>query len=258
MATLRWGSVSDPGRIRQQNEDTVLVDSTMFAVADGMGGHKAGEVASALTVQLLKRRLDASSSLDDVLAAVVEANGEIHEAATSNVDHQGMGTTLTGLFVVHPPAPAKDSTDGDKPAAPPPPPSTESFALINIGDSRTYLLRHGRLRRITVDHNYVQELVNAGQITDDEARNHPRRNIITRALGIDPTVRVDAWTVPSRLLRRALRRGSRQRDPADPDDRGRGAARRRGARRRGEPSRWARQRVGDRRRRRRRCRSAAA
>ena len=67
---------------------------------------------------------------------------------------------------------------------------------VNIGDSRTYLLRHGRLRRITVDHNYVQELVNAGHITDDEARSHPRRNIITRALGIDPSVRVDAWTLP--------------------------------------------------------------
>ena len=76
----------------------------MFVVADGMGGHKAGEVASALTVQLLKRRLEPAKSLDDVLAAVVEANNEIFQAATSNVDHQGMGTTLTGLFVVRTPA----------------------------------------------------------------------------------------------------------------------------------------------------------
>jgi len=106
-AQLRWGVVTDPGRIRQQNEDSVLVDSTIFVVADGMGGHKAGEVASALTVQLLKRRLEPASttiSLDDVLAAVVEANNEIFQAATTNVDHQGMGTTLTGLFVVRPPA----------------------------------------------------------------------------------------------------------------------------------------------------------
>src|SRR5688572_5982846 len=197
---LRWGVVTDSGRIRQQNEDSVLVESTMFAVADGMGGHKAGEVASALTVQLLKRRLEPTSTLDDVLAAVVEANNEIFQAATSNVDHQGMGTTLTGLFVVRPPSapaapPAANQTAGD---APPTSDSsaTESFALINVGDSRTYLLRHGRLRRITVDHNYVQELVNAGHITDDEARTHPRRNIITRALGIDPSVRVDAWTLP--------------------------------------------------------------
>src|SRR5262245_46285314 len=105
MSTLRWGVVTDPGRIRQQNEDSVLVDSTIFVVADGMGGHKAGEVASALTVQLLKRRLEptgAAISLEDVLASVVEANNEIFRAATSNVEHQGMGTTLTGLFVVHP------------------------------------------------------------------------------------------------------------------------------------------------------------
>ena len=72
----------------------------------------------------------------------------------------------------------------------------ELFALVNVGDSRTYLLRHGRLRRVTIDHSYVQELVATGHITDDEARTHPRRNIVTRALGIDPAVRVDAWTLP--------------------------------------------------------------
>ena len=99
--TSRWGRASDPGRIRQQNEDSVLVEDNLFAVADGMGGHKAGEVASALTVDLLKRRLgDTTSSLDDVLSAVVDANGEIFTAATANIDQQGMGTTLTGLFVV--------------------------------------------------------------------------------------------------------------------------------------------------------------
>jgi len=100
-SALRWGRASDPGRIRQQNEDSVLVEDNLFAVADGMGGHKAGEVASALTVELLKRRLgDTTSSLDDVLSAVVDANGEIFTAATANIDQQGMGTTLTGLFVV--------------------------------------------------------------------------------------------------------------------------------------------------------------
>ena len=190
MAVLKWGVRTDPGRIRQQNEDSVLVQAHLFAVADGMGGHKAGEVASALTVEKLQSRLGtAVGSLDDVLAAVVDANGEIFRAATENIDQQGMGTTLTGLFVVTKPA---DPTEG----APAGAPSTESFALINVGDSRTYLLRHGRLRRVTMDHNYVQELVNTGHITDDEARTHPRRNIITRALGIDPSVRVDAWTLP--------------------------------------------------------------
>src|SRR5262245_36715924 len=189
MAVLKWGIRTDPGRIRQQNEDSVLVDAHMFAVADGMGGHKAGEVASALTVDKLKSRLGgAVGSLDDVLAAVVDANTEIFRAATENFDHQGMGTTLTGLFVIKK---ATDAATG-APAGEP----TESFALINVGDSRTYLLRHGRLRRVTMDHNYVQELINSGHITEEEARTHPRRNIITRALGIDPSVRVDAWTLP--------------------------------------------------------------
>ena len=92
---------------------------------------------------------------------------------------------------------ADGQTDDDAPAivadATPP---AEQLALVNVGDSRTYLLRHGRLRRVTVDHSYVQELVATGHITDDEARTHPRRNIVTRALGIDPAVRVDAWTLP--------------------------------------------------------------
>jgi len=183
MATLRWGIATDPGRIRQQNEDSVLVDENIFVVADGMGGHKAGEVASALTVEMLKSRLgDDAGSLDDVLAAVVEANTEIFKAATANVDRQGMGTTLTGLFVIKAPvaddavhdgskqdASTSNDAQGDEPDTEP----GQAFALVNVGDSRTYLLRHGRLRRVTMDHNYVQELVNTGHITDDEARTTP-------------------------------------------------------------------------------------
>jgi serine/threonine protein phosphatase PrpC len=120
-----------------------------------------------------------------------------------------MGTTVTVLALTGGPAPADEHDDADteppgtepaeaEPAgdeAPPREPDNQ-FVLANVGDSRTYLLRHERLRRLTVDHNYVQELIAAGHITDDEARTHPRRNIVTRALGIDPTVRVDAWTLP--------------------------------------------------------------
>ena len=184
MATLRWGAATDPGRIRPQNEDNVLAEPNAFAVADGMGGHRAGEVASALAVDLLRSRLSApGASLDDVMAAIAEANGDIYRAASGNPDQQGMGTTITALVVIT----QADAGDGEP---------NEQLALVNVGDSRTYLLRHGRLRRITVDHSYVQELIATGHITDDEARNHPRRNIVTRALGIDPAVRVDAWTLP--------------------------------------------------------------
>ena len=182
------------GRIRQQNEDSVLVDSTIFVVADGMGGHKAGEVASALTVQLLKRRLEPASttiSLDDVLAAVVEANNEIFQAATENVDHQGMGTTLTGLFVVRQPGHRRR-------------PAHAEAARRTEGHVRAHQRR--RLAHLPVPprtpapgHRRPQLRAGARQHRPHHrrrGRTHPRRNIVTRALGIDPSVRVDAWTLP--------------------------------------------------------------
>jgi protein phosphatase len=208
VAELRWGAATDPGRVRPDNEDNLLAEPTVFVVADGMGGHRAGEVASALAVDLLRSRLAApGADLEQVVAAIAEVNGDIYRAAMGNPDQQGMGTTVTALVVI---SAGDESTDdgasattttttadddaADGEAAPSTP--NEQLALVNVGDSRTYLLRHGRLRRVTVDHSYVQELVATGHITDDEARTHPRRNIVTRALGIDPAVRVDAWTLP--------------------------------------------------------------
>ncbi|MET0909420.1 MAG: PP2C family serine/threonine-protein phosphatase, partial [Ilumatobacteraceae bacterium] len=213
VATLRWGTATDPGRIRPDNEDNLLAGPQVFAVADGMGGHRAGEVASAIAVDLLRARLGApGADLETVIAAISEANGSIYRAANGNPDQQGMGTTVTALVVITDRRDAPGATTsetlaaepdaGDDPGAgastepAPATPAGEQLALVNVGDSRTYLLRHGRLRRVTVDHSYVQELVATGNITDDEARTHPRRNIVTRALGIDPSVRVDAWTLP--------------------------------------------------------------
>jgi PPM family protein phosphatase len=207
VVSLRWGSATDPGRIRPDNEDNLLTAPRVFAVADGMGGHRAGEVASALAIDLLRSRLsEPGADLDDVVSAIAEANGDIYRAALDNPAQQGMGTTITALIVISDGAadgPSDDAGEGDAPSSETKAQRTSSetdraelFALINVGDSRTYLLRHGRLRRVTVDHSYVQELVTTGHITDDEARTHPRRNIVTRALGIDPSVRVDAWTLP--------------------------------------------------------------
>jgi serine/threonine protein phosphatase PrpC len=204
VVSLRWGSATDPGRIRPDNEDNLLVAPRVFAVADGMGGHRAGEVASELAVDLLRSRLsEPGAGLDEVLAAIAEANGDIYRAALDNPAQQGMGTTVTALIVIadghgdgEPAGEVVEPAGEGQDAARLTEAASELFALVNIGDSRTYLLRHGRLRRVTVDHSYVQELVTTGHITDDEARTHPRRNIVTRALGIDPTVRVDAWTLP--------------------------------------------------------------
>ena len=196
---MRWGAATDTGRVRVENEDNYLAAERAFVVADGMGGHQAGEVAAALTVDLLRTRLSQpGAALDDVVAAVSDANRDIFQAAAANPEHQGMGTTVTGLVLLGDDEPdATPDHDGTVDDAGLPAPDREPvWALINVGDSRTYLFRHDRLRRITVDHSYVQELVATGHINDDEARTHPRRNIVTRALGVDPEVRVDAWTLP--------------------------------------------------------------
>jgi serine/threonine protein phosphatase PrpC len=180
MAALAWGAATDPGRIRQENEDAFVAEPMVFAVADGMGGHQAGEVASALAASTLRDRLsNGATSLDVVVAAVVEANAAIFQTAHTNAAQRGMGTTLTAVAVLPP-------LDG----------RPEQLAVVNVGDSRVYLVRGDELTRATVDHSYVQELLATGHITEAEARAHPRRNIVTRALGIEPTVRVDAWLMP--------------------------------------------------------------
>jgi len=177
---VRWGAATDVGLVRAGNEDAFVAEPMVFGVADGMGGHQAGEVASEIASRIIRDRLGTgASNVGVVVASVVEANASIYQAAHASVDHQGMGTTLTALVVLR----ADES-------------NVARFALINVGDSRTYLLRNGELHRATVDHSYVQELVNTGHISEDEARAHPRRNIVTRALGIEPTVRVDTWLVP--------------------------------------------------------------
>jgi len=174
---LAWGAATHTGMVRDENEDSYVAENKVFGVADGMGGHQAGEVASAIAATILRDRLPNGASVDLMVAAVVEANSAIFQAAHTHAEQRGMGTTLTTLALVPVSTPAR-------------------VVIANVGDSRTYLLRNGRLRRVTVDHSYVQELVNTGHITEAEARSHPRRNIVTRALGIEPTVKVDTWVQP--------------------------------------------------------------
>ena len=178
-SALVIGSASDVGRVRTGNEDAFVAEPLVIGVADGMGGHQAGEVASAIAVRTLLDRLGhGAPSVEAAQAAVVEANTAIFNGAHKNAGQRGMGTTLTAMIVL---------ADKDP---------VRRFVLLNVGDSRTYLLRGGRLRRVTIDHSYVQELVSTGHITEVEARSHPRRNIVTRALGIEATVRVDTWVLP--------------------------------------------------------------
>ena len=181
MLTIRHGVATDTGNVRAQNEDAFFASNTLFAVADGMGGHNAGEVASALTTQLLGALPQGAVSTPEAFVEVVQQiNQSIFQAATATTEQRGMGTTLTALAVV-----AND--DGAEPP---------HMVLANVGDSRAYLLRDGQLRQLSVDHSYVQELVTEGLLTADEARTHPRRNIVTRALGIDIAVSVDSSVIP--------------------------------------------------------------
>lgn len=207
MAELSWGAGTHAGQIRAGNEDFLHASNGVFVVADGMGGHEAGEVASELAVERIREALeneDAAPTAEAVVEAISNANGDIFRAAIATPGQAGMGTTVTAIAVIEDPMagrgePNIDDNDGIEPdriTPIVPKQKPEALVLANVGDSRTYLFRHNRLRRVTVDHSYVQELVSTGHITDDEARTHPRRNIITRALGIEPDVKVDWWTLP--------------------------------------------------------------
>lgn len=175
MTTLRAGGVTDVGRVRQVNQDTPLLadGQQLWAVADGMGGHKGGEVASELAVTSLAANYAGERTLDALLDAASAANQAINDAANDDPDLRGMGTTL--VAIAH--------TDDDE------------LAFINIGDSRIYLYRRSELSRLTVDHSLVEELVREGSITPEEARTHPKRNIVTRALGIEPWARIDSDSI---------------------------------------------------------------
>lgn len=172
---LKWGATTDVGMVRQQNEDDFCADENLFVVADGMGGHNAGEVASALAISTVRSGARGGIfTADQFRELVQQANTAIYTASLDDSTQSGMGTTLTAMAIV----------PGEEPAV----------LVANVGDSRTYLFRGGVLSRISVDHSYVQELVNEGIITPEEARVHPRRNIVTRAMGIDRNVQVDVFT----------------------------------------------------------------
>ena len=169
---IEWGAQTDVGLARDHNEDAYVNAPPLFAVCDGMGGHEAGEVASAIAVDVIEK--NAPSTLDDTAlgAAIEAANTAIINAAEQGVGKPGMGCTATAAMIVG-----------------------EKMAVAHVGDSRCYLMRAGQIVRVTHDHSYVEELVDAGEITADEARVHPARSIITRALGSDPDLYADHFTL---------------------------------------------------------------
>ncbi len=170
---MKCTQITEVGRVRKNNEDSILSKPQLglFAVADGMGGHNAGEVASTLAVLVLEDRVRNSlaSTPDKILEeAVQEANLRIWQQGQRKLSQKGMGTTITALLL-----------------------KSQFAAIAQVGDSRAYLFRNQKLRQLTTDHSWVQEMFKGGLISRDEMNTHPNKNILTRALGSEEKVEVD-------------------------------------------------------------------
>ena len=169
MPTFHHGAVTDVGNVRRINQDQLLVAGDLVAVADGMGGHRAGEVASQVAVEALQEAFALDPTTGGLVAAVRAANAAVWSRGDADPALQGMGTTIAAAALV--------TEDRHK-----------RLAIVNVGDSRVYRLQEGRLSCLSSDHSLVADMVRAGAISEDEARTHPRRNILTRVLGGGPDI----------------------------------------------------------------------
>ncbi len=165
-----YGSRTEIGNVREHNEDSLTVLPPLFAVADGMGGHEAGEVASEITINTLNDLAPQIADAEALARAVMAANLNVIKAPSQGVGREGMGTTLTAAIL-------------DK----------ERLVIAQVGDSRAYLLHNGSLQQLTRDHSLMADMIEAGQLTEAEARVHPNRSVITRAIGSDPHMQPDLY-----------------------------------------------------------------
>ena len=167
--SAKFGSRTDIGCVREHNEDSLIVAPPLYAVADGMGGHAAGEVASEIAVRTLARQAPSEADTEALGNAVITANYAVINAAQEK-GRSGMGTTMTAAVL-----------------------RGERLAIAQVGDSRAYLLHQGQMQQLTRDHSLMADMIEAGEITPEEARVHPKRSIITRALGSDPSMQPDLY-----------------------------------------------------------------
>ena len=176
MSVAAYAGATDTGRKRRRNEDAYVVAPPLFAVADGMGGAQAGEVASKLAATVLEDTDSGTlSGRERVNALFQEANKRVHDRSTVDPSASGMGTTMTVALI-----------EGNE------------VTIGHVGDSRAYLVRDGKLEQLTEDHSLVNELMKSGKLSPEEAETHPQRSVITRALGTDPDVDVDAFTIEAK------------------------------------------------------------
>jgi serine/threonine protein phosphatase PrpC len=168
----RTAAVTDPGRTRRHNEDSYVIEPPLFAIADGMGGAQAGEVASRLATAALKEGHADAGGEQRIADLIQEANRRVYDRSSSDPNTSGMGTTITVALV-----------------------EADQVAFGHVGDSRAYLIRDAQMEQLTEDHSLVNELLKTGKLSREEAETHPQRSVITRALGTDPDVDVDTFSV---------------------------------------------------------------
>jgi len=168
----RVGAVTDPGRTRRHNEDAYVIEPPLFAIADGMGGAQAGEVASRLATAALKEAGADGGGEKRISDLIQEANRRVYDRSSSDPNTSGMGTTITVALV-----------------------EEDHVAFGHVGNSRAYLIRDAQMEQLTEDHSLVNELLKTGRLSREEAETHPQRSVITRALGTDPDVDVDTFSV---------------------------------------------------------------
>ncbi len=177
MTHWRYAEATDTGLVRQSNQDAVYVDDSLAIVADGMGGHAAGEVASEMTIELLRSGFAGDQSVEGLYNAINAANISVLNDARENPNHFGMGTTVIAIGL---------TVDDEGVTSP---------TLCHVGDSRAYQLRDGALRLLTDDHSVAEEWVRMGRLTPEEAAVHPRRHQLTRGIGVEDSIAVDVMSV---------------------------------------------------------------
>ncbi len=177
MTRWRHAAATDTGLVRATNQDALYADDSLAIIADGMGGHAAGEVAAAISIDLVRERFHEHQSVEALVDSIQEANTVVVTDARENPEHFGMGTTVIAVGITY------DLNGVGTPT------------LVHVGDSRAYQLRDGALRQLTEDHSVAEEWVRMGRLTPEEAATHPRRHQLTRGVGVEDTVAIDVTSI---------------------------------------------------------------
>ncbi len=177
MTRWRHAAATDTGLVRQTNQDALFADDSLAIIADGMGGHAAGEVAAAISIDLIRASFKENPTVEGLIEAIQEANEAVVTDARENPEHFGMGTTIIAVGLTY------DAT------------GVASPTLVHVGDSRAYQLRDGALRQLSEDHSVAEEWVRMGRLTPEEAAVHPRRHQLTRGVGVEDTISIDVTSI---------------------------------------------------------------